>query len=236
MKRLTEAWFEFAGVRCNEIGIRLQSMPKRPVPAKQGQKIEIDGQNGFLWQGIQGAYNPIRIDVECTTTDVFSADVLAGWLAESGLLRFSDEPDRAYDARVIGEFMRESMHFGFDQEKFIIPFECQPLKYVYPAALPLTMTEPGIVNNYGTAFSAPKITIEGTGNIQLIIGDKNIDVTGGGVIIDSDLEDCFEPDGLALANNRVTLEEFPRLQPGKTAISWTGDVNRVIVDGRWRFL
>ena len=40
MKYFDQAWFEFGGVRCEEMHLRLMAMPKRPVPAKQGEKIE----------------------------------------------------------------------------------------------------------------------------------------------------------------------------------------------------
>ena len=234
MKRLTEGWFEFNGVHCESMGVRLMDIPKRPLPAKQGRMLEIDGRSGYLWQPRRGAYKPITINVECSTLDGFSADALGGWLAEGGLLRFSDEADRAYRARVTEEFLRSSMFFGFDREVFTVPFVCQPFRYISPAAEPETLTSAKVISNPGTAHSQPRITIEGSGDMTVFIGDYMIGVTGGSVIVDSEEMNCYETDGVTLANGRVTMEDYPLIPPGGAVISWIGGVTSVTINGRWR--
>lgn len=234
MKRLTEGWFEFGGVRCESMGVRMMDIPKRTLPAKQGRKLEIDGRSGYLWQRMRRAYKPIPINVECSTMDGFSADALGEWLAEGGLLRFSDEPDRVYRARVTDEFLRSSMFFGFDRQVFTIPFLCQPFRYIYPAAEPETLTGAKIISNPGTAYSEPRITIRGSGDMVVNIGEYMIGVTGAGVIVDSETMDCYELDGVTLANGRVTMDEYPMIPPGGAVISWAGGVTSVTIEGRWR--
>lgn len=234
MKRLTEGWFEFNGMHCESMGVRLMDIPKRPMPAKQGNVLEIDGRNGYLWQSRRNAYKPITINVECSTLDGFSADALGKWLAEGGLLRFSDEPDRAYRARVTDEFLRSSMFFGFDRQAFTIPFICQPFRYIYPAAEPETLKGAKIISNPGTAYSEPRITIEGAGDMVVYVGEYMISATGAGFIVDSETMDCYELDGVTLANSRVTMEEFPIIPPGGAVVSWAGGVTSVTIEGRWR--
>ncbi len=234
MKRLTEAWFEFGGVRCDEKHIRLMAMPKRPIPAHQGEKIEVPGRDGFLWKSNRSARSGMEIAVECSTLEGFSPDELAAWLRGDGLLRFSDEPDRAYRAHVIEEFVRESMFLRFDRQRFTVQFSCQPHRYIYPAADAETLTAPGVIENPGNTWSLPRITVEGSGDMTVYVGAYQIDISGGSVIVDSEMMDCFEPDGITLANHRVTMDEFPRLLPMGNAVSWTGDVTKVTVEGRWR--
>lgn len=234
MKRLTEGWFEFNGVHCESMGVRMMDIPKRPLPAKQGNALEIDGKSGYLWQSRRKAYEPITISVECSTMDGFSADTLGGWLAEGGLLRFSDEPDRAYRARVTDEFLRSSMFFGFDRQVFTVPFLCQPFRYIYPAAEPETLTGAKVISNPGTAYSEPRITINGSGELVVYVGEYMISATGAGFIVDSETMDCYELDGVTLANGRVTMEDFPVIPPGGAVISWAGGVTSVTIEGRWR--
>lgn len=234
MRHLTEAWFEFNGVRCDTVNVRLMDLPKRPIPAKQGEMIKIDGRSGYLWQSKRGAYEPITIEVECSTLDGFSAEMLGDWLDGENWLRFSDEPDRAYKGRVVAEFLRNAMFFGFDRQVITIPFECQPFRYIYPAAEPETLTRANVVNNPGTAHSEPRITINGSGELVVYVGEYMIGATGAGVIVDSETMDCYELDGVTLANGRVTMDEYPVIPPGGAVVSWAGGVTSVTIDGRWR--
>ena len=97
------------------------------------------------------------------------------------------------------------------------------------------------VSNPGTYKSAPRIKITGTGTAVLTIGTQIVEVDdlGGGVILDSELGECFNLDETQLKNSVVTLmdEDFPTLEPGANIISWTGDgVTKVTVTPRWRDL
>ncbi len=82
------------------------------------------------------------------------------------------------------------------------------------------------MTNPGTYKSAPRIKITGTGTAVLTIGTQIVEVDdlGGGIIIDSELGECFNLTETALLNGKVTLmdEDFPTLQPGANIISWTG--------------
>ena len=236
MRRLTEAWFEFAGVRSDEIGVRLLAMPKRPQAAEKGERLMIPGRSGYLWMSEAGAREAVELRIECVSDDAYNADAVAEWLSGEGLLVFSDEPNRAYQARVVDEFARESRFLHFDAQRFTVPFLCQPHRYLYPAAASIKLTAKGSVSNPGTAESLPRIKIAGSGNLTVNIGAYQVDVSGGTVIIDSEKMDCFASDGITLANSRVSMDEFPRLAPGANNISWSGNVSSVTIDGRWRYL
>jgi phage-related protein len=62
-----------------------------------------------------------------------------------------------------------------------------------------------------------------------------IDIEGGSVVIDSETMECFDSAG-RLANDRVSMDEFPRLLPGDNPVTWSGNVTSVLIDGRWRNL
>ena len=43
MKKLTSAWFEFAGARNTDKGVRLLSLPVRYHPEERGKLVEVRG-------------------------------------------------------------------------------------------------------------------------------------------------------------------------------------------------
>ncbi len=234
MRRLTEAWFEFNGIRSSDRHVIMMDIPKRPIPAEQGDKMEIDGRSGFLWKSRKQAKRPIVISVQCSTADGWTPDELTGWLQGAGMLRFSDEPDRAYKARVSEEFSRESMFFGFDRQVFTVPFDCQPFRYFYPEPAAEVLTGAKVVTNPGTAHSQPRITIEGSGDMVVNIGEYTIETSGAGIIVDSEEMNCYELNGVTLANQRVIMDEYPVIPAGGAVVSWAGGVTRVTIEGRWR--
>lgn len=235
MKMITDAWFEFNGVRSTDMGVRLMALPKRPIAAEKGEKISVPGRDGYLWMSEGGAREAIIVNVSCTTVDGYNPNGLAKWLSGEGLLIFSDDPKSAYRARVISEYAREYRFLRFDAEKFDIPFECQPYRYVYPDPSRIKLTASQVVDNPGNVYSLPKITVNGGGEITLHVGDYMIDIEGGSVVIDSETMECFDTAG-RLANDRVSMDEFPRLLPGDNPVMWSGNVTSVLIDGRWRNL
>lgn len=237
MKRLTEAWFEFDGVKSSDRGVILRAMPRRPIPAERGEAVSVPGRSGFLWIG-EGAFETIKISVECESTTGYRPDAAAAWLkGRTGLLRFSDEPDRAYRARCIAAFARESKFLSFDTQVFKAEFDCQPYRYAYPAPAAVTLSESGAtVANEGTVDSLPRVTIMATGEGSVTVNGYEVAFSSGSVIIDSELEDCFEADGATLANHRVTMLRFPRLKSGANLVSWTGGVTGVTIEKRSRYL
>lgn len=237
MKRLTESWFEFNGVKSTAKGVILCAMPRRPIPAECGERIQVPGRSGYLWIGQNGAYEAVKISVECESTTGYSAENVNSWLlGKTGLLRFSDEPEMAYKARCVASFARENKFLSFDKQTFTVEFDCQPHRYVYPEPEDVTLTAAGTITNEGTAESLPRIAITATGDYTITVNGYEIDVTGGDVVIDSEVEDCFDADGLTLANSRVTMSDYPKLSSGKNNVSWTGSVSSVTIARRSRSL
>ena len=240
MKKLESVWFEFAGARNTDKGVRLLSLPVRYHPAERGEFIQVPGRDGSLWAG-EDAFDDVTVRVQCQTADDADMAVVDAWLRGAGELRFSDDPERFYRARVVKEFSRSAAMNRFVNQVFTVTFDCQPFLYHRGANdIPLD-GNPDTVTNPGTYKSAPRLTIEGTGAAVLTIGTQIVEVDdlGGGVILDSELGECFNLDETQLKNSVVTLmdEDFPTLQPGANIISWTGTgVTGITITPRWRDL
>lgn len=240
MKKLTSAWFEFAGARNTDRGVRLLSLPVRYHPAERGKLVEVPGRDGYLWAA-DGSFDNVLTRVQCQTTDEADMAAVDAWLRGAGELRFSDDPERFYRARVTKEFSRSAAMNRFVNQTFTVTFDCQPFLYHREVADIILTASPATVTNPGTYKSAPRIKVEGTGNVVLTIGTQIVEVENleDGIIIDSELGDCFNLTETALLNHKVTLmdDEFPTLAPGANIISWTGDgVTKITVTPRWRDL
>ena len=92
-----------------------------------------------------------------------------------------------------------------------------------------------IVTNPGSVYSEPKITLTGSGNITLMVGTTIVELTDitGSIVIDSALQEAYI--GNTLMNDHMS-GDFPVLKPGQNAISWSGNVTRVVVRPNWRYL
>lgn len=242
MNRLTEAWFEFAGMRSDAMHVRLLAMPRRHMPAQRGERVVVPGRSGYLWMPDGDAYDEIAITAQCATEDGYSPEAIAAWLAGDGELRFSDEPERVYRGRICTPMGRESMFLRFDAQKFSVEWICQPYRYKHLAAADADdiaiSTSGTTITNPGTCEALPLITVRGSGDITLTVGGSYLEIAGltDGIVIDSETMDCFDLTQTALMNGSVTMDEFPRLRIGPNAIAWTGSVTSVVVRPRWRWL
>ena len=100
----------------------------------------------------------------------------------------------------------------------------------------LTVTSSGtFVTNPGSVYSEPVITVNGSGDITLIVGMTIVELTGvsGSITLDSSLQEAYN--GLASLNSQMS-GEFPQLLPGQNAISWMDNVTSLVIDPHWRSL
>lgn len=240
MRRLTEGWFSFAGIRCDSMGLRLLEMPERKKAQAAGSHLTAAGRDGDVWDG-DDAYDAWNMIVRCETTDDYDDIAARAWLDGPGELVFSDAPGLAYDAAVVDTVDFVPKTTLFDTQTVTLPFHVQPLRRMIPEALPFTVTNGQMFTNPGSARSLPRITIVGSGEFSVTIGQQTMffhDVEDG-VIIDSKLGDALTLDSALLANDNVSGALF-KIQPGTNIVSWlpglSGSVSSVTIEPRWRCL
>lgn len=242
MKKLDSVWMEFAGARNTDKGVRLLSMPVRYHPAERGELVTVPGRSGYLWNS-EKAYNDVLTRIQCMTADSADMSEVNAWLSGAGNLRFSDDPNRFYRARVVKEFSLSAQMARFVNQTFTVTFDCEPFRYHVEAEGGddvIITASPHTVTNPGTYKSAPRFKIEGSGDAVLTIGTQIVEIEDmdGGVIIDSEMGDCFNLTETALLNGQVSImdDDFPTLAPGANILSWTGGVTKITITPRWRDL
>ena len=238
MKRLTEAWFRFKGIDSRDMGIVFKQMPVRYLPGRNLTRKHVSGADGNLAYG-DGTFGDAKVQMELDLRDESKMTAVAAWLTGSGELVFSDEPDLAYEASIEREYSRASIAARMSGQRFTVMWTCKPFRRMLPAADPITLTASGFINNPGTAYSLPKITVRGNGDFSLTINTQTMffnDVDDG-IVLDSELVDAFNLEESLLCNSNVSGEFF-RLQPGMNLISWVpedgSNVESVTIEPRWR--
>ena len=114
-------------------------------------------------------------------------------------------------------------------------FRCYPFFYA-DATDEITVTASGtMITNPGSVYSEPILTVTGSGDITLMIGTTIVELTNisGSIVIDSVLQEAYQ--GTTLMNDHMN-GEFPVLNLGANAISWTGTVTKVVIQPNWRYL
>lgn len=254
MKRLTEAWFEFKGVKSSDMGVLLRQMPTRFLPGRNYTRKKAAGRDGSILTG-DGSYNDVSVRIECSVPDASRLAAVLAWLSGSGALRFSDEPNLVYDASVEKEYSRASIIPRCEGQRFTVTWTCAPIRRLYPAAADITITSSGTsFTALGTYFALPRLAIYGSGAFSVTISggghSSSMFFTGvpsDGIVVDSELMDALTMDGAGLLNRCVlsNSDDFFRIWPGANTLTWglgsgdeeeSGSITKIVLTPRWRWL
>lgn len=229
-----EAWFKFKGIDSRQMGIRVTAMPKTTRPEKRVETLTVAGRNGSLHLD-EGVYESYDKTMECAVIKRAKIDEIAAWLIGSGEMIFSTEPDKVYEVMISNKIDISAMMRTF--QKFMVTMDTQPFKYSVNAfGDTLELTKETKVLNPGTVYSQPIITVHGSGDIILRINNVDYPLYSveDHITIDCEMMEVFKGD--TSQNSRYGAMDFPRLEPGENTISWSGNVEKIVIEPKWRWL
>ena len=150
-------------------------------------------------------------------------------------MTFATRPSGWYEARIANQISFERILRGKPHRSFAVNFRCKPFWYQANVQPIILTTSTQFITNPGSVYAEPVITVYGEGDITLMVGMNIVELTDvdGSITLDTPLMEAYS--GATGQNGRMT-GEFPILKPGANAISWTGDVTKVVVEPNWRFL
>ena len=229
-------WFEWNGVKCTAKGIHVLEQPPVTVPAERVTYTNVPGRPGSMTT-LEGedVYDDMILTAQCIVADPAQIPVIAGWLKGSGTVTFANRPGGFYYARVTNQIPFEKILRGNPHRSFSVNFRCKQFWY-QTGVQNVTITASGsTITNPGTVYSEPVITVNGSGDITLMVGTRIIELTGitSSITIDSVLQEAYN--GTSDMNAHMS-GEFPILKPGMNAISWNGNVTSIVVQPNWRYL
>lgn len=223
------------GVRSFTKQFTARSRPSIPSAVPKYEIIPVDGRNGSLTRFM--GYDDVPLSIEFNI--LFQKNVKRKWreikafLQKAKTLSFTDDPDfhRKVKQVSINATENEVENSGIFTVDFVLdPFEYQNTQKTIHTASPFNL------NNPGTENSVPLIHVYGTGDITLRFNGVGVTLHNltDEIILDCDLEEAYK--GSTTNMNDNMSGEFPEFKSGTNQISFTGNVSKIEIDGRWRYV
>lgn len=229
-------WFIWNGVRCTEYGIHVLEQPPLTIPSERATFTNVPGRSGTLTT-LEGddVYDDMVLTATCIISDPSRISQIAAWLRGSGKVTFANRQGGFFHARVVNQIPFEKILRGNPHRSFVVNFCCSPFWYADDVP-PITLTASGtFIDNPGSISAEPVITVYGSGEITLMVGMTIVELDGitDRITLDSPLMEAYKD---TTSMNGCMSEDFPTLLPGQNAISWTGNVTKVVIQPNWRYL
>lgn len=220
-------------------GLLIQELPPISKPLLRNQIEEIDGRDGDIVMPL--GYAAYDKDVSIGLYGKFDVDDVIEYFNSEGKVVFSNEPDKYYKYQILNQI---------DFERLVrfrtatVTFHVQPFKFANneKAKTYTSFDNNSItVRNNGNYYSRPKITVFGTGTINLSLNGKQLFVINLGsqaaqITIDAEQLEAYDEDTNVLMNRSVDGDyDNLRLKVGTNTISWSGSVTKMIISNysRW---
>lgn len=215
-------------------GLLISELSPISKPKMRTTTTEIDGKDGDVVEYL--GYKSYTKTISIGLTKNYDIDEIINYFNGSGKLILSNEPDKYYNAQIIDSIDYNRL---INFKKASVKFYVQPFKYLLneaPFVLNITNETSLKVSNRGYEQSKPIITLYGTGTIQLLVNGNqffSVDMVDDYITIDSEQEEAYY--GLILKNRQMT-GDFPKLNSGINIISWVGNLTKIEVNPRSRWL
>lgn len=230
--------FDFANKNSfSDFGIYIEKMPLIPSPQRRVSYISMPGRSSSLLFD-EGVYEDITLAVSCGIKGNAADNIgkIKAWLFGSGEsdLVFSFYPDRKYIAQVVNRIDFEVVLRKIS--RFVIIFNCRPFQYSLNN-LPFTITSQNTnLINQGSIESEPIIEVYASGTVEILINEQKVSLENvpQKLIINSVLQEVYDE---SFNNQSILMQgDFPVLAVGDNNISWSGNVQKLVITPNTRWL
>ncbi|EEM92399.1 hypothetical protein bthur0013_62100 [Bacillus thuringiensis IBL 200] len=212
-------------------GLGLVGRPVIPTAKQKVEHIEIPGRHGSLTK--KGAYEnvPFKVKFNMLERENIKPFIRRAkpWLLQGKTLFFTDDDVHRKIKHVeMGDITTEIEEHG----EFEVDFTLDPFEYTEDVNLKLT--KPGVIYNPGTIESDPKFWIVGNGTFRITINDVSFQIkdVNGSVVIDSEILEAYTD---TISMNHKMVGQFPIFNIGENKIEWSGEIQFMEIQPRWRY-
>ena len=215
-------------------GLIICELPPITKPKIRTKITTIDGRDGSIvdYLGYESYTKEIQIGIKSTN----DLDKIIKFFTGKGEVIFSNEPDKYYKAEIVRDVDYERL---LRYKTASITFYVQPFKYkVREPKFTLNITNETSykVTNQGLEKSKPIITLYGSGDVTFTLNGIDvftITIDDDYVTVDSEEQEAYKEGTL---KNRKMGGDFPLLKPGINTITWSGNLTKIVVDPKSRWL
>lgn len=201
--------------------------------ARKAIQTSVYGSNGG-YTAYDGAYDGYERTLTFFVKTAQDALTLIGKFKQTeNILEFWYLPNHIYYADMLEASYQPHGTHGWTVE---VSLDMYPFRYVKSPA-DVVMTTAGTIANPGDIYSEPVIIIEGNGAVSLTIGAQRMQLN----ITQRATIDCrhkrqniYDKDG-RLANTQRTTGPFFELAPGRSGVTYTGNITKITIKGNWRY-
>ncbi|HFJ9461178.1 phage tail family protein [Bacillus cereus] len=215
----------------SDYGICMVERPVIPTAEQEVEYIEVPGRHGSLTK--KGAFKDVPLKIKFNMLEEENIKPLVrrmkAWLMNGKTLYFTDDDVyRKIKHVVIGDIANEIEEHG----EFEVDFTLDPFEYTEDANIMLST--PGSIYNPGTMESTPMLFVAGNGTFRIFINDVSFQIkdVNGSVVIDSELLEAYS--GTVSMNDKM-IGGFPEFQIGENKIEWSGAIQFISIQPRWRY-
>jgi phage-related protein len=224
-----------------DIGAFIQSRPVLNTPKRRKKPRTISGRSGVLLFDEEAYDNTTMVLLGYSVGDeqntaAMNRERLYNMFDSSSYVdvEFYFDPLKRYRVDLEEPLSFESRYYYGEGQAWTMTLSIKPFKYLINERA-IEITENTTLHNPSNYNSEPEITIYGSGNINLIINDKeyvlkNVDDF---IIVDSETKNAHKD--YQNRNDRMYTIDFPIFEK-INEISWTGDVEKLVIKPRWRWL
>jgi len=207
-----------------------------PSPEEDIEHVEVRGRHGSLTKKYGFKDIPYPLDFYINESMPFKQAfrVAKQFLYDAKTLRFSDDEDVHYRVKSISIDTAENIIVTYG--RFTVEFVLMPFQYETNETR--TITGRATFNN--PAFeSQPYIKATCSGNGKIFVNDEEIQITGinGTIEIDSELMNAYRKTTGNITNlNNHMVGDFPVFQHGNNVVEFEGEISKLEINPRWRWL
>lgn len=227
--------FTYNGITSTTYGIWIEKRPAVSFPKRVIESITIPGRSGALLFDT-GSYDNVTVTYELAYQSNVVRDNavdIATWLYQTDYRELTDTYEPSYYRKAILVSPITVNDILNVAGRVNATFQCMPQRYLLTGKNAITPTSGDTIqNDYQDAL--PIITVTGSGDSVLTVGNSVVTITGqtDDIILDSERQTA-ESNG-SNANSLISLTNgFPVLVNGSNTISWTGGITGVSVVPNW---
>lgn len=208
------------------------SKPSIPRAVRVIKHISIEGRDGTLTEDT-GVYNNIEIRLQLINfkENILEKEILGLLDGSGGELKLS-WLQGSFKVKEVNQFLITEETPGVF--KIDLSFICGPYRYLESELLEIT-TNNVVINVGGNILADHITTIYGNGEISFLINGEQINFKGveDYITIDTSRLICYKD---TTSTNNKMVGDFIKLNSGVNTISWIGNINKIEISYRGRFL